>query len=152
MSNIAVFPGSFDPITLGHVDVIKRATPLFDKVIIAIGVNSEKSYQFPVEKRMEWINDIFSSEEKISCEQYEGLTVDFCVKTGANYIVRGVRSGPDFDFEKSVAQLNQKMNKNLDTLLLVSKPELSHISSSIVREIIRNGGDISSFVPSQVKV
>ena len=152
MLKIAVFPGSFDPITIGHVDIIERSKDLFDKIVVAIGNNTQKTYQFRLETRQAWIKSMFKDQEQIEVASYEGLTVDFCKVVNANYIIRGVRSSADLEYEKTVAQLNKSMADNIETILIVSRPELSHISSTIVREIIKNGGDISQFVPKEVKV
>ncbi len=150
MNKIAIFPGSFDPITIGHVDIVKRALPLFDKLIIAIGINSQKKYLFDLEKRIHWIKEVFKEEPKIEVDSYQGLTINYCNKIGANYILRGIRSAADFDYEKTIAHLNNAMSPNLETLLILSRPELSAISSTIVREIIIGGGDTSKFVPKEV--
>lgn len=150
MKKIAVFPGSFDPITIGHTDVVDRALPLFDEMIIAIGVNTQKKYLFPLEQRIEWIQKVYTNNPKIRVEHYEGLTINFCKKIGANYIVRGIRSSADFEYEKTIAHLNNTMEPEIETLLILSKPELSSISSTIVREIIIGKGDVSKFIPSEV--
>ena len=150
MSKIAVFPGSFDPITLGHVDVVQRSLPLFDKIIVAIGQNSQKSGLFPIEERQAWIERLFPNEVKLEVTTYEGLTVDFCKKVSANYIVRGIRSAADFEYEKTIAHLNHAMAKDIETFLIISRPAYSSISSTIVREILRGKGDVSPFVPELV--
>lgn len=147
MSNIAVFPGSFDPITRGHESVILRALPLFDTIIVAIGGNSEKKGYFPLVKRIEWLRQIFSGEPKIRVESYSGLTIDYCRQTGAHYILRGLRTAADFDFERGIGLMNRAMMPEVETIFLLSTPEYSALSSSIVREIHRNGGDVSQFVP-----
>ena len=152
MNKIAVFPGSFDPVTLGHVDIVKRALPLFDKLIIAIGSNSEKKYLFSEEKREGWLKKIFSSEKKIAVMSYDGLTVDFCNKNSAQYILRGVRTSADFEFERLIAQSNSQIAPEIETVFILSRPEYSHISSTIVRDIIRHKGDISKFVPKEIKI
>ena len=150
MKKIAIFPGSFDPITSGHVDIVKRALPLFDKIIIAIGVNSQKQSLYPLEKRMEWIKKVFKNEKKIKVESYEGLTVNFCNERHANYIVRGIRSSSDFDYEKTIAHLNTAMYPNIETVLILATAELSSVSSTIVREIIRGHGKVDKFVPKEI--
>ncbi len=150
MQKTAVFPGSFDPITKGHFDIINRALPLFDKVIIAIGHNSQKQNYFPLEKRCQWIKELFKNESKIEVKVYEGLTVDFCKEVNAKYIIRGLRTSADFEFERGIAQMNKSMNPDLDTTFFVSDPSYSHITSTIVREILRNGGDVSQFVPEGI--
>lgn len=149
--NIAVFPGSFDPVTLGHESIVKRALPLFDEVIIAIGNNSTKESLFPLSQRIEWIEKVFASEPKVKCDTYEGLTIDFCKKVNAGYILRGLRTSADFEFERGIAQMNRKMASSIETVFMLTTPELSAISSSIVRDIIRNGGDASGFLPGVVK-
>lgn len=150
MSRIAVFPGSFDPITSGHKDIIERALPLFDKIIIAVGNNSKKQYLFSLEKRMEWLNAIFKQYKNVEVDHYDSLTVDFCKKSNAKFIIRGIRSSADFEYEKTIAQLNNSMSGDIETLFFLSKPEFSHISSTIVREIYIHKGDISKFVPKEI--
>mgnify|MGYP001238713113 CR=1 FL=1 len=152
MEKIAVFPGSFDPITIGHESVIRRALPLFDKIIIAIGINSEKKYFFPLEKRIQWIKELFDDEPKIEVDYYTGLTIEYCKKIGANYLLRGLRTSADFEYERIIAQMNKSMYPQLDTIFLLTLPEHSHISSTIVREIIINGGNPEKFVPSKIKI
>lgn len=149
---IAVFPGSFDPITLGHYDVISRGLPLFDKIIVAIGENASKKYMFTLEQRITWIKETFKDEPKIEADTYSGLTVKYCKEKGANFILRGLRNPADFEFEKAVAQTNRKLEPNLETVFLLTSSGLSHISSSIVRDVLRHDGDYSQFVPSVVKV
>ncbi len=150
MSKIAIFPGSFDPITNGHVDIVKRALPLFEKLIIAIGINTQKKSLFTLKQRMEWIAEVFKDEPKVIVDTYEGLTVHYCIKQKANYIIRGIRSAGDFDYEKTIAHLNLTMAPGLETLLILSKPELSAVSSTIVREIIIGKGDTSKFIPAEI--
>jgi len=147
---IAVFPGSFDPITIGHVDILKRSIPLFDKIIIAIGVNTQKKYLFPLEQRMAWIEKVFKDYKNVEVAHYQGLTINYCNERGAGYILRGIRSAADFEYEKTIAHLNHSMNTNLETILMLSPPEYSSISSTIVREIILGKGDVSMFVPSEI--
>ncbi|TAL57809.1 MAG: pantetheine-phosphate adenylyltransferase [Bacteroidetes bacterium] len=147
---IAIFPGSFDPITTGHESIIQRALPLFDKIIVAIGVNSAKEYLFPAGKRKLWIEKIFPGEKKIEVNTYKGLTIDFCKQKKANYILRGLRTSADFEFERVIAQMNRAMNEKIETVFILSTPELSAINSTIVRDIIRNGGDAAQFVPSAI--
>lgn len=151
MDKIAVFPGSFDPITLGHVSVIKRAISLFDKVIIAIGDNADKKHMFSAVQREKWIKEVFNDEPKITFDIYNGLTVEFCKRKKAHYILRGLRTSADFEFERSIAQVNRKLAPEVDTLFILTESKYTPISSSIVRDIIRNGGDISEFVPKEVK-
>jgi len=145
---IAVFPGSFDPITNGHIDLVRRFAPLFDKIIVAVGVNTAKMGLFSLEKRMEWLETVFADDANITVGSFEGLTVNYCKKENAQYIVRGLRNSSDFDYEKTISQLNNIIGDNVETLFFISKPEYSHISSTIVREIIKGRGDISTFVPN----
>lgn len=152
MNKIAIFPGSFDPITTGHVDVVLRALPLFDELVVAIGINTQKKYLFDLEMRLEWIRQVFKGHSKVKVESYEGLTITYCKNRGANYILRGIRSSADFEYEKTIAHLNNAMEPGLETLLILAKPELSSISSTIVREIIIGKGDISKFVPKEVVI
>jgi pantetheine-phosphate adenylyltransferase len=147
----AVFPGSFDPITLGHLDIIKRSIPLFDEIVIAIGVNAEKKYMFSLEERKAFIEETFKEEEKISVITYEGLTIDLCKKIKAHFILRGLRNPADFEFEKAIAHTNRKLSK-IETVFLLTAASTSFISSSIVRDVIRNGGDYKILVPEAVKV
>ena len=147
---VAVFPGSFDPPTLGHIDLVKRGSLLFDKIIVAIGVNSSKKYLYSLQQRLEWLNLIFEDYDNIHVDQYDGLTVNFCKKQEANFLLRGLRNAADFDYEKTISQLNFIIGDEIETTFLISKPEYSHISSSIVREIIKGKGDVSSFVPELI--
>lgn len=150
MAKIAVFPGSFDPITLGHVDILERSVDLFDKIIVAIGVNTQKKYLFSLEQRKEWLEQVFKSFDTVVVDTYEGLTMKYCEEVGANYILRGIRSSGDFEYEKTIAHLNNTMNNNLETILMLAKPEYASVSSTIVREIALGGGDVSKFVPKIV--
>jgi pantetheine-phosphate adenylyltransferase len=152
MKKIAIFPGSFDPITKGHMSVVKRAVPLFDEVIVAIGINSSKNYMFPLEKRKEWIEAVFADEPKVRVQTYSGLTVEFCKTVNANFILRGLRTAADFEFEKEIAQVNRILEAGIETLFLLTEPEYAPISSSLVREVFRYGGDISSMVPPEVQI
>lgn len=147
----AVFPGSFDPITLGHQDIILRALPLFDEIIIAIGINEAKKYMFSLEERVEFIRDTFKNEPKIKVTTYKGLTIDYCKEVNADYMLRGLRNPADFEFEKAIAQTNRKLS-GIDTLFLLTSAETSYISSSIVRDVLRNGGDFTILVPDSVRV
>lgn len=149
---IAVFPGSFDPITTGHVKIVKRALPLFDKIVVAVGVNSQKQSLFSLEQRLDWLRQVFATEPSVEVAHFEGLTAHFCRQIGAGYLLRGLRNASDFDYEKTISQLNQIVGKNLETVFLISEPEFSHISSTIVREIIKGKGDVSAFVPKEVVV
>ncbi|MCO6499775.1 MAG: pantetheine-phosphate adenylyltransferase [Vicingus serpentipes] len=148
---IAVFPGSFDPITKGHEDIIKRGTSLFDKIIIGIGTNTAKKYLFTIEERIQWIKATFADNEKIEVAQYNGLTVDFCKKMKADYILRGLRSSADYSYEAPIGQMNKSLDKQIETIYLLTSPELAAINSTIVRDIIINGGDASQFVPSAIQ-
>ncbi len=148
---IAVFPGSFDPITLGHVDLINRALPLFDKIIIAIGFNSSKpSGMFMLNERKDFIEGIFGDNSKIEIIDYNGLTVDFCKEHNANFILRGLRNTNDFEYEKSIAQMNKEMESDIESFFLITDPALAAINSSIVRDIIRNGGNANQFLPFEL--
>lgn len=148
MERIAIFPGSFDPFTIGHESIVKRAIPLFDKIIIMIGYNSNKRSFFPVEKRQRWINEVFKNEPNVSVQCYEGLTVDFCKKVNARYILRGLRTSADFEFERAIAQVNKKMYPKIESIFLLTTPEHTPINSTIVRDIILHGGDASQFLPA----
>ena len=148
---IAVFPGTFDPITIGHEDLIKRSSALFDKVIVAVGKNSQKSTMFTIEQRIEWLNDAFSNVENVIVDSYTGLTVKYCKKMKAKFIIRGLRNASDFEYEKQIGQMNLIVSKGIDTVSLISRPEFSHISSSIVRELIRNNTDVSTLIPKTIK-
>lgn len=150
MKKIALFPGSFDPITKGHESIIRRALPLFDKIVVAIGVNTEKTYFFPLDKRIEWIRKVFSTTPEIEVITYQGLTVDLCRRMNVRYILRGLRTSADFEFERSIGQMNKKMLPDLETVFLLTTPEYTALNSSIVRDIIRHGGDASQFVPNGV--
>jgi|TARA_R110002072_G_scaffold202443_2_gene360221 pantetheine-phosphate adenylyltransferase len=145
----AVFPGSFDPITLGHEDIITRAIPLFDEIIVAIGINADKKYMFSLEQRKKFIEDCFKEYKNVKVVTYKGLTVDFCKKNDVDYIVRGLRNPADFEFEKAIAHTNRDLAP-IETVFLLTAAKTSYISSSIVRDVLRNGGDVSSLVPSSV--
>ena len=146
----AVFPGSFDPLTLGHCDIIKKSLNLFDEIVLAIGVNSNKENMFSIDQRKKFINDEFTNQEKIKISTYEGLTVDFCKTINADFIVRGLRNPADFEFEKTIAQTNKKLT-GIETVFFLTSPETAYISSSIVREIIANKGEYAKLVPKSVK-
>ena len=145
----AVFPGSFDPITIGHVDIVKRGIKVFDEIIIAIGDNTDKKYMFPKEKRVEFVKQTFNNYDNIKIESYDGLTVDFCKKNNIEFMIRGLRNPADFEFEKSIALTNRKMTE-IETIFLLTSPENSFISSIIVRELIRNNGDYKLFIPKGI--
>ena len=148
---VALFPGSFDPITLGHVDIIDRALPLFDEIQIAIGINSQKNYLFSLEQRIAWIKDTYANEPKIKVITYEGLTVEFAKQQEVNFLLRGLRNPADFEFEKAIAQANRQMCPTLETVFLLTSARHAFISSSIVRDIYNHGGDFEAFVPAAVK-
>ncbi|MCH8545792.1 MAG: pantetheine-phosphate adenylyltransferase [Cryomorphaceae bacterium] len=147
---IAVFPGSFDPITMGHYDIVTRALPLFDRIVIAIGINANKKYMFDLDTRMGFIKQVFAHEPQIEVKYYEGLTVDFCKKIGANFILRGLRNPADFEFEKAIAQTNRQLNHDVETIFLLTAARYAFISSSIVRDVTRHGGDYTSLVPKGI--
>ncbi|MBC31597.1 MAG: pantetheine-phosphate adenylyltransferase [Muricauda sp.] len=147
----AIFPGSFDPITLGHYDIIKRGITLFDELIIAIGINTDKQYMFSLDERKRFIEEAFADEPTIKVLTYEGLTVDFCKKMDADFILRGLRNPADFEFEKAIAHTNRKLSE-IETVFLLTSSGKSYISSSIVRDVIRNGGDYTGLVPDTVVV
>jgi len=151
-NRIAIFPGSFDPFTVGHESIVIRARGLFDKIIIAIGSNSSKQSLFTMEDRLGWIRDIFRNDEKISIISFQGLTVDCCRNNSAGYILRGLRTSSDFEFERAIAQMNRTMHPEIETVFLLALPEFSHVASAIVRDIIVHGGDPSIFLPSAVKI
>lgn len=151
MNKKAIFPGSFDPITLGHYDIIKRGISLFDEVIIAIGINADKKYMFSLEDRKRFIEEAFKNQPKVSVITYEGLTIDLCQKMDAQFILRGLRNPADFDFEKAIAHTNRKLSK-IETVFLLTAAKTSYISSSIVRDVIRNNGDYTVLVPDSVVV
>jgi pantetheine-phosphate adenylyltransferase len=146
---IALFPGSFDPITIAHVDILKRSIPLFDKVVLGIGLNSSKQNFLSAETREEIVRSVFKDYPNVEIATYQGLTVDFCKQIGATYMIRGIRSVGDFEYERAIAQINQTMMPNVETIFILSKPEYSAISSTIVRDILRNGGDVSPFLPKE---
>ena len=146
----AVFPGSFDPITLGHTDIIERALPLFDEIILAIGTNSNKNYMFSLEERLRFLKETFKNEPKITVTTYQGLTVDFCKEQDAGFLLRGLRNAQDLEFEKAIGQTNYKMS-GIDTLFFITSSGKSHISSTVVRDVIGNNGDYEFMVPDVVR-
>ncbi|HOK52053.1 MAG: pantetheine-phosphate adenylyltransferase [Bacteroidales bacterium] len=148
MERIAVFPGSFDPFTIGHESIVRRALNLFDRIIIAIGINTNKTDFFPLEKRLQWIKEVFEYEEKVSVMSYTGLTVDFCRKQNARFIIRGLRTSADFEYERSIAQVNRAMADDIETIFILTLPEHTAITSTLVRDILRHGGDASKFLPN----
>lgn len=152
MKRIAIFPGSFDPFTVGHESIVNRALPLFDKIVIMIGYNSNKRSFFPLEKRERWIKEVFKNEPRVEVESHEGLTVDFCRKVNASYILRGLRTSADFEYERAIAQINKKMLPQIESVFLLTMPEHTPINSTIVRDIILHGGDASMFLPSSLNM
>lgn len=152
MKKTAVFPGSFDPFTVGHEALVIRALMLFDKVIIAVGENTEKKNLFTIENRMKMISKVFDGESRVVVTRYRGLTVDFCRKNEASYILRGLRTAADFEYERAMGQMNRKMAPEIDTVFLLTSTEHTPVNSTIVRDIIVNGGDASMFVPSVIKI
>ena len=150
MQRIALFPGTFDPITIGHLDIIHRALPLFDKLVIGIGRNANKSAMFSEEQRMQWIKDIFRDNPNVGVVVYEGLTVECCRKVGANFIVRGIRYVNDFEYEKAIADMNRSLDNNIETVFLTCLPQYTSVASTLVRDVIRNGGDARQFLPEAV--
>lgn len=152
MKKVAVFPGSFDPITKGHESVIKRALPLFDELIVAVGQNAEKKSFFSLDQRMSWLQKVFADIPNVKVVQYSGLTVELCRKLGANYLLRGLRTSADFEFERSIAQINKKLSPEIETIFILTAPEYASLNSSIVRDILRHGGDATQFVPDSVEL
>lgn len=150
MQKICLFPGTFDPITLGHVDIVNRALPLFDKIIVAVGINAGKAPMFSPDQRKGWIEEIFKDQAKVSAAVYEGLTVDFCKKIGANYILRGIRYVSDFEYEKTIADANRTLDPSIETFFLTCEPKYTSVASTIVRDIIRNKGNARPFLPECV--
>ena len=152
MEKIAVFPGSFDPFTKGHENVISRSFPLFDRIIVAIGRNTQKQTFFTIDQRLKMISKLYEKEPKVSVAIYDGLTVDFCRQVGANYLLRGLRTAADFEYERAIAQVNRKMNPDVETVFLLTVPEFTPINSTIIREILRFGGDVSQFLPDNMVI
>jgi pantetheine-phosphate adenylyltransferase len=152
MEKIAVFPGSFDPFTVGHESVLKRALPLFDQIIVMLGVNQAKKTLFSAKSRQAMIEDLFDDEPKVKVMVYEGLTVDFCRKVNATHILRGLRTSADFEYERAIAQVNKKMHNDIETIFLLTIPEHTPINSSVVRDIMKHGGDVSMFIPSKLNI
>lgn len=144
---IALFPGTFDPITIGHIDIIQRALPLFDKLIIGIGRNANKTAMFSEEMRLNWIKELYKNESKVSSVVYEGLTVECCKKVGANFIIRGIRYVSDFEYEKAIADMNRSLDNNIETVFLTCLPQYTSVASTLVRDVLKNGGDVIPFVP-----
>lgn len=150
MQRIALFPGTFDPITIGHLDIINRALPLFDKLVIGIGRNINKTPMFPDEQRINWIKEIYKDNPKVNVVLYEGLTVDCCQKVGANFIVRGIRYVNDFEYEKAIADMNRSLDNNIETVFLTCLPQFTSVASTLVRDVLKNGGDVMKFLPDVV--
>ncbi|MBN2667917.1 MAG: pantetheine-phosphate adenylyltransferase [Bacteroidales bacterium] len=150
MQKIAIFPGSFDPFTVGHQDIVLRALSLFDKVIIAIGSNSDKKGFFEIDKRKQWIENTFIDEPKVEVDVYSGLTIEYCKNKNAKYLLRGLRTSSDFEYERAIAQMNKKMDASVESVFLLTSPELTAVSSTIVRDIIRHGGDAKDFLPEAI--
>ncbi len=150
MARICLFPGTFDPVTLGHVDIINRALPLFDKIVVGIGLNSAKAPMFSADQRLQWISEIYKDEERVVGAMYEGLTIDYCKQIGANFILRGIRYVSDFEYEKTIADANRTLDKSIETIFLTGEPKYTSVASTIVRDIIRNGGNAAPFIPELV--
>lgn len=150
MQRICLFPGTFDPITLGHVDIIDRALPLFDRIIVGIGLNASKVPMFSAEQRIQWIDEIYKDEPKVQGAIYEGLTIEYCKVIGARFILRGIRYVSDFEYEKTIADANRTMDNSIETIFLTGEPKYTSVASTIVRDIIRNGGDATPFIPAEV--
>lgn len=151
MKRIAVFPGSFDPFTLGHFDIVERAIPIFDEIIIAIGVNSEKKGHQNIEERINFIQRVFKNKPTVSVKSYRNLTVDFCIENKATFILRGLRNGTDFEYEQKIAMMNQEIGNGIETIFIISSPAYVHLNSSVVREVAKYGKDISHFLPKPVE-
>jgi pantetheine-phosphate adenylyltransferase len=151
MQRICLFPGTFDPITVGHLDIIYRSLPLFDKLIIGIGRNANKAPMFSEEQRISWIKEIFKDEPRVEAVVYEGLTVECCKQIGAKYILRGIRYVNDFEYEKAIADMNRSLDPQVETIFLTCLPQYTSVASTLVRDVIRNGGDASPFLPEQVR-
>ena len=148
--SICLFPGTFDPVTLGHVDIIVRAKPLFEKIIIGVGRNSSKSPMFSAEQRLQWFEEIFKDEPGVEAAIYEGLTIDYCRRAGAKFILRGIRYVSDFEYEKAIADANRTLDRTIETIFLTGEPKYTSVASTIVRDILRNNGDASPFLPEVV--
>ena len=147
---IALFPGTFDPITIGHQDIINRSLPLFDKLVIGIGRNVNKEPMFSVEQRIEWIKEIYKNNPKVEAVVYEGLTVRCCQQVGARFILRGIRYVNDFEYEKAIADMNRSLDTNIETLFLTCLPQYTSVASTLVRDVLKNGGDVMQFLPDVV--
>ena len=152
MKRIAVFAGSFDPVTIGHESIVKRAIPLFDEIIVAIGMNTSKKSLYSPEQREGWLRTVFSGYTSVKVAAYNGLTIDYCKKAGASYLLRGIRNSIDFEYEMGIAQVNRDIYPDIETVFLMTLPEHAHINASIVREIIQSGGDASKYLPKRVVI
>ena len=152
MQKIAVFPGSFDPFTVGHEDVVLRALDLFDKIIVAIGVHSMKQPLLRIEQRVRMVNKIFESYDQVSADSFEGLTVDYCVRIKATHMLRGIRTAADFEYERAIAQMNKKMLPSVESIFLLTAPEHTPVNSTIIRDIIQNHGDVTQFIPKGINI
>jgi pantetheine-phosphate adenylyltransferase len=150
MQRICLFPGTFDPVTIGHTDIIDRSLPLFDKIIVGIGINASKEPMFTADQRKIWFEEIYKDQPKVEVAIYDGLTIHFCEKIGARFILRGIRYVSDFEYEKTIADANRTMDRNIETVFLTGEPKFTSVASTIVRDIIRNGGDASPFLPEAV--
>ena len=150
MQRICLFPGTFDPLTLGHVDIINRALPLFDQIVVGIGLNAAKAPMFSAEQRLQWVSEIYANDKRVEGAVYDGLTVDYCRKIGANFILRGIRYVSDFEYEKTIADANRTLDKSIETIFLTGEPKYTSVASTIVRDILRNNGDASPFLPDTV--
>jgi pantetheine-phosphate adenylyltransferase len=150
MQRICLFPGTFDPVTLGHTDIINRALPLFDKIIVGIGINASKNPMFTADQRMQWFREIYNNEPKVESAVYDGLTINYCKQIGARFILRGIRYVSDFEYEKTIADANRTLDSNIETIFLTGEPKYTSVASTIVRDILRNGGDASPFLPQAV--
>ena len=150
MQRICLFTGTFDPVTLGHIDIIDRSLPLFDKVVVGIGINASKNPMFTADQRKQWFEDIYKNQPQVEVAIYDGLTVKFCQSIGAKFILRGIRYVSDFEYEKTIADANRTMDRHIETIFLTGEPKYTSVASTIVRDIIRNGGDASPFLPEAV--
>ncbi|RYG51719.1 MAG: pantetheine-phosphate adenylyltransferase [Chitinophagaceae bacterium] len=150
MQRICLFPGTFDPFTLGHKDIIDRALPLFDRLVVGIGRNMNKQPMFSEQQRLQWIKDIYQGNDRVSAVIYDGLTVSACEAVGANFILRGIRYVNDFEYEKAIADMNRSLRENVETVFLTCLPQFTSVASTLVRDVIKNGGDASQFLPEVV--
>jgi len=152
LNRVCLFPGTFDPVTLGHIDIINRAMPLFDKVIVGIGRNVNKVPMFSEEMRLQWVKDIYKNEPKVEAVLYDGLTVNCCKQVGANFILRGIRYVNDFEYEKAIADMNRSLEGHIETVFLTCLPQFTSVASTLVRDVYKNGGDVSQFLPEAVNL